>query len=60
MDQIRASHILVKDETTAKKLKEDIAQGKTFEEMAKLHSSCPSKAKGGDLEGHEQIGRAHV
>lgn len=49
MDQVRASHILVKDEATARKLKEEIAQGKAFEEMAKLHSTCPSKAKGGDL-----------
>ena len=49
MEQIRASHILVSDEKTAKELKTKIAAGSTFEEMAELYSSCPSKAKGGDL-----------
>ena len=49
MDQVRASHILVKDEATAKKLKAEIEGGLAFEDMAKQHSSCPSKAKGGDL-----------
>ena len=49
MDQVRASHILVKDEPTAKQLKTQIEQGASFEDMARQHSSCPSKAKGGDL-----------
>ncbi len=49
MESIRASHILVDDEKTAKDIQAKIAGGSLFEEMAKLHSSCPSKAKGGDL-----------
>lgn len=47
--QIRASHILVEDEETAKDLKTKIEAGASFEAMAKEHSSCPSKAQGGDL-----------
>jgi parvulin-like peptidyl-prolyl isomerase len=49
MDQVRASHILVKDEGAAKQLKSQIEGGASFEEMAKEHSSCPSKRQGGDL-----------
>lgn len=49
MDQIRASHILVNDESTAKQVKAQIEKGASFEDMARQHSSCPSKAKGGDL-----------
>jgi parvulin-like peptidyl-prolyl isomerase len=49
MTQVRASHILVQDETTAKDLKTKIEGGASFEAMAKEHSSCPSSQKGGDL-----------
>jgi len=49
MNQVRASHILVEDEKLAKQLKADIEKGASFESMAREHSSCPSKAKGGDL-----------
>jgi parvulin-like peptidyl-prolyl isomerase len=49
MNQVRASHILVKDEAVAKQLKSDIEKGASFEEMARKHSTCPSNAKGGDL-----------
>ena len=49
MTQVRASHILVDDEATAQDLKTKIEGGASFEAMAKEHSSCPSKAKGGDL-----------
>ena len=49
MNQVRASHILVSDEKVARDLKTKIEAGAAFEEMATLHSSCPSKAKGGDL-----------
>ena len=49
MNQVRASHILVKDEQTAKSLKSQIEGGSTFEEMAQQHSTCPSKRQGGDL-----------
>ena len=48
--EIKASHILVKDEATAKKVKEELGQGKSFEELAKQYSEdTPSKEKGGDL-----------
>jgi len=49
MTQVRASHILVDDEATAKDLKSKIEAGASFEDMAREHSSCPSGAKGGDL-----------
>lgn len=47
--KVRASHILVKDEDTAKKLKAEIENGADFAEVAKRHSLCPSKENGGDL-----------
>lgn len=49
MSEIRASHILVKDEATAQKLKSQIEGGASFEDLARQHSGCPSKAQGGDL-----------
>lgn len=48
--EIKASHILVKDEATAKKVKEELGQGKSFEDLAKQYSEdTGSKEKGGDL-----------
>ncbi|MEC0166750.1 peptidylprolyl isomerase PrsA, partial [Bacillus cereus] len=48
--EIKASHILVKDEETAKKVEDELAQGKSFEELAKQYSEdTGSKEKGGDL-----------
>lgn len=48
--EIKASHILVKDEETAKKVEDELAQGKSFEELAKQYSQDPGSAeKGGDL-----------
>jgi len=45
-----ARHILVEDEALCQSLKEQINAGeKTFEEVAKEHSTCPSGAQGGDL-----------
>jgi peptidyl-prolyl cis-trans isomerase C len=46
---IRASHILVKDESTAKKLLYELQAGANFATLAKKHSLCPSADKGGDL-----------
>ena len=44
-----ARHILVKSEKLAKELKLKIEKGADFGVIAKKHSTCPSKKKGGDL-----------
>ena len=71
-EQVRASHILIKtdDKKDADAAKKEIdalyeqvkgltgdALSKTFAELAKKHSDCPSKSKGGDLGafGHGQM-----
>ena len=48
-DQIRASHILVETEETAKALIADLDAGKDFAELAKEKSTGPSGKNGGDL-----------
>lgn len=48
-EQIRASHILVADESLAHELYEQIKNGGDFELLAADHSTCPSAAAGGDL-----------
>jgi peptidyl-prolyl cis-trans isomerase C len=48
-EQVRASHILVKDENTAKEILAEIKKGGNFEELAKKHSIDAAGAKGGDL-----------
>jgi len=48
-EQVRASHILVKEEEQAKKILEEIRQGLAFEQAAMKYSTCPSKQRGGDL-----------
>ena len=45
----RASHILVKDRALAGKLLKKIKQGASFEALAREHSTCPSKSRGGEL-----------
>jgi peptidyl-prolyl cis-trans isomerase C len=45
----KASHILVKDENTARELLKKIKGGANFEAIARDYSTCPSKSKGGDL-----------
>ncbi|OLR26494.1 peptidylprolyl isomerase [Bacillus cereus] len=48
--EIRASHILVADEKTAKEVEEKIKQGEDFATLAKQYSTdTGSKEKGGDL-----------
>jgi peptidyl-prolyl cis-trans isomerase C len=44
-----ARHILVATEEECLKLKTEIEAGTDFGEVAKLHSSCPSRMRGGDL-----------
>ncbi|EZQ18132.1 MAG TPA: peptidylprolyl isomerase [Candidatus Pseudomonas excrementavium] len=44
-----ARHILVKTEAEAAQLKQRIAAGEAFDVLAKKHSTCPSKKRGGDL-----------
>ncbi len=49
MKSASARHLLVDSEELCIELKEKIAAGEKFEDLAKAHSSCPSGAKGGDL-----------
>lgn len=46
---VKASHLLVKTEEEAKKIKEEILAGKDFAQAAAEVSMCPSGANGGDL-----------
>jgi len=45
----RASHILVKDRSSADDLLKRVKQGAQFESLAREFSTCPSKSSGGDL-----------
>ncbi|MGY5870645.1 MAG: peptidylprolyl isomerase [Candidatus Thorarchaeota archaeon] len=47
--KVRASHILVDKHSQAQALISKIAEGEDFKMVARRHSSCPSKKKGGDL-----------
>ena len=49
MSTASARHILVPDEATCLKLKEEIQGGADFGDVAKEHSQCPSGSRGGDL-----------
>lgn len=50
LKEVRASHVLVKTEDEAKKLREDINAGKiSFEDAARQISLCPSGHEAGDL-----------
>ena len=44
-----ARHILVDSESECEQLKQEIAAGADFAEMARQHSSCPSGKQGGEL-----------
>ncbi|MBE7704252.1 MAG: peptidylprolyl isomerase [Cyanobacteria bacterium SIG29] len=46
---VKASHLLVKTEAEALKIKEEIAAGKDFAQAAQEVSLCPSGQNGGDL-----------
>ncbi|MEK2643895.1 peptidylprolyl isomerase [Bdellovibrio sp. BCCA] len=47
--KIRASHILVQHQYEADDLLRALKSGKSFEELARKHSRCPSSSVGGDL-----------
>lgn len=47
--QVKASHILVETEDEAKKIYEEISNGKDFAQAAMEYSNCPSGMNGGDL-----------
>lgn len=49
MASATARHILVNTEEECLQLKERIEAGEDFGEVARAHSTCPSKAQGGDL-----------
>ena len=49
MASASARHILVNTEEECEQLKERIAAGEDFADVARAHSTCPSKAQGGDL-----------
>ena len=48
-NKIKASHILVEKKTFAEQIIEEINMGSQFAEMARKHSTCPSRKKGGNL-----------
>ncbi len=49
MAKVRARHIWVDTEEKCQSLKDEIAGGADFADLAKEHSSCPSGQQGGDL-----------
>ena len=49
MSQASARHLLVDTQEQCETLKAEIEAGASFADIAKQHSSCPSKAQGGDL-----------
>ncbi len=49
MAKVRARHILVDTKEKCQSLKDEIAGGADFADLAKEHSSCPSGQQGGDL-----------
>lgn len=47
--KMRASHILVAKQKLAQTVLDEVMAGGDFAKLAKAHSECPSKKKGGDL-----------
>ena len=47
--EVRASHILVKDQGKAEEIYKRVKNGESFASLAHRYSTCPSKEKGGDL-----------
>nr|WP_218059056.1 peptidylprolyl isomerase [Orenia metallireducens] len=48
-ESVQASHILVKEEKKAEEILNQLKEGLAFAEAVKKYSTCPSKARGGDL-----------
>lgn len=48
-ETVSAKHILVESEDQATEIKVQIDKGLDFDQAARMHSTCPSKDKGGDL-----------
>lgn len=46
---IRASHILVENNYEVEDIQKKLKEGKSFAELAKSFSKCPSSMQGGDL-----------
>ncbi|MFT6908515.1 MAG: peptidyl-prolyl cis-trans isomerase C [Oleiphilaceae bacterium] len=49
MSMAMVKHILSKDKETSEKLLQELKKGEDFSILAKKHSLCPSKKRGGDL-----------
>ncbi|MHB2025896.1 MAG: peptidylprolyl isomerase [Elusimicrobiota bacterium] len=49
MPKAKARHILVASQEECEKIKKEIDGGADFAEMAKKHSTCPSRRQGGNL-----------
>lgn len=49
MPRAVASHILIESEEKALELKQQVADGASFADLARAHSSCPSGQSGGSL-----------
>jgi peptidyl-prolyl cis-trans isomerase C len=49
MPRATARHILVESQQKCEELKSQIVGGADFAEIARQHSTCPSRAMGGDL-----------
>jgi peptidyl-prolyl cis-trans isomerase C len=49
MSTVGASHILVEKEYEAEDVLKKLAEGNSFESLARAYSTCPSGKEGGDL-----------